>query len=180
MQSGARYQNQVTAWLAAKMLAERPAAPTFSRGRLTYIAAESGEAVDDVLAGNDQGRFAFVQAKRKISLSTRECSDLEGVVNQAVRQIAASVEPDKRPWSRALNPDLDRLLLVTSSDSPATIRTHLRDALQRMGGLHPEQAVTDAAKNAAEKDALEDLLTRAGCGLCHLLCDMRRRKEYLE
>ena len=63
MQGGARYQNQVTAWLAAKMLAERPAAPILSRGKLTYIAAESGEAVDDVLAGNDLGTFAFVQAK---------------------------------------------------------------------------------------------------------------------
>jgi hypothetical protein len=159
MHGGARYQNQVMAWLAAKMLAERPAAPIIPRGKLTYLAAESGEAVDDVLAGTDQGNFAFVQAKRKISLSTREGSDLEGVVNQSVRQIAATVEPDKRPWSRALNPNSDRLLLVTSSDSPATIRTHLRNALQRVGGLHPEQTVMDAARNRGEKDALTDLLT---------------------
>jgi hypothetical protein len=159
MQAGARYQNQVTAWLAAKMLAERPAAPILPRGTLTYIAAESGEAIDDVLASTDQGDFAFVQAKRKISLSRREGSSLEGVVNQAVRQIAASVEPDKRPWSRALNAGSDRLLLVTSLDSPATIRTHLRDPLQRIGGLHPGQAIMDAAKNTAEKDALENLLT---------------------
>lgn len=149
MQGGARYQNQVTAWLAAKMLAERPAAPIIPRGKLTYLAAESGEAVDDVLAGTDQGNFAFVQAKRKISLSAREGSDLEGVVNQSVRQIAAAVEPDKRPWSRALNPNSDRLLLVTSSDSRATIRTRLRNALQRVGGLHPEQTVMDAARNHA-------------------------------
>jgi hypothetical protein len=49
MQGGARYQNQVTAWLAAKMLAERPAAPIVPRGKLSYLAAESGEAVDDVM-----------------------------------------------------------------------------------------------------------------------------------
>jgi hypothetical protein len=159
MQAGARYQNQVTAWLAAKMLAERPAAPILARGTLTYIAAESGEAVDDVLAGNDQGSFAFVQAKRRISLSSREGSDLEGVVNQSVRQIAATADPGKRPWSRNLNPNSDRLVLVTSSDSPATIRTHLRNALQRIGGLHPEQNIMDAAKNRPEEDALTDLLT---------------------
>jgi hypothetical protein len=159
MQGGARYQNQVTAWLAAKMLAERSAAPILARGRLTYIAAESGEAVDDVLAGNDQGSFAFVQAKRKLSLSTREGSDLESVVNQAVRQIAATVEPGKRPWSRTLNPNSDRVLLVTSSDSPATIRTHLRNALQRIGGLHPKQTIMDAAKNLQEEEALADLVT---------------------
>jgi hypothetical protein len=149
----------MTAWLAAKMLAERPAAPILARGTLTYIAAESGEAIDDVLAGNDQGRFVFIQAKRKLSLSMREGSDLESVVNQTVRQIAATVEPDKRPWSRALNPDSDRLLLVTSSDSPATIRTHLRNALQRISGLHPEQSIVDAAKNRPEEEALTDLVT---------------------
>jgi len=32
MQGGARYQNQVTAWLTAKMLAERPAAPLILSG----------------------------------------------------------------------------------------------------------------------------------------------------
>ena len=159
MQGGARYQNQVTAWLAVKMLAERPAAPIAPRGKLTYIAAESGEALDDVLAGTDLDSFAFVQAKRRISLSAREGSDLEGVVNQAVRQIAATVEPDKRPWSRTLNPGSDRLLLVTSSDSPATIRTHLRNVLQRMDGLHAEQTVMDAAKNQGERDSLTDLVT---------------------
>jgi hypothetical protein len=159
MQAGAQYQNQVTAWLAAKMLAERPAAPIAPRGKLTYIAAESGEAVDDILAGTDQNGFAFVQAKRKISLSARENYDLEGVVNQAVRQIAATVAPEERPWSRPLNPSSDRLLLVTSSDSPATIRTHLRDALQRIGGLHPDQTVMDAAKSVGEEEALTTILT---------------------
>jgi hypothetical protein len=159
MHAGARYQNQVTAWLAVKMLAERPAAPILARATLTYIAAESGEAVDDVLAGNDQGSFAFLQAKRRISLSSRADSDLEGVVNQSVRQIAAAVEPGKRPWSRTLNPNSDRLVLVTSTDSPATIRTHLRNALQRIGGLHPEQSIMDAAKNRPEEDALTDLVT---------------------
>lgn len=159
MQAGARYQNQVTAWLAAKMLAERPAAPILARGAIAYIAAESGEAVDDILAGNDQGSFVFVQAKRTLSLSTRDGSDLESVVNQAVRQIAATVEPGKRPWSRALSPDSDRILLITSTDSPATIKTHLRDALQRIRGLHPEQSFMDAAKNRQEEEALKNLVT---------------------
>jgi hypothetical protein len=158
MQGGARYQNQATAWLAAKMLAERPAARILSRGKLTFIAAESGEAIDDALAGNDLGAFAFVQAKRTISLSSSEGSDLEGVVNQAVRQIAGEVEPEKRPWSRTLYPDADRLLLVTSSESPATIRIHLRKVLQRVGGLHPEQSVMDAAKNDGEKGALVEIV----------------------
>ena len=158
MHAGARFQNQVTAWLAAKMLAERPAEPIAPRGKLTYIAAESGEAVDDILAGTDRGAFAFVQTKRKISLSALEDSELEGVVNQAVRQIVATVEPDKRPWSRPLSPNSDRLLLVTSSDSPTTIKTHLKSVLSRVGGLKPDQTIRDAAKNDGETDALATIL----------------------
>ena len=50
MQRGARYQKQLTAWHAAKMAAQRPAVPILARGTLTYIAAESGEAVDVSLA----------------------------------------------------------------------------------------------------------------------------------
>lgn len=57
MQGGARYQNQVTAWLTAKMLAERPAAPLILRGKLTYIASESGEAVDGHTGRNGPGQF---------------------------------------------------------------------------------------------------------------------------
>jgi hypothetical protein len=45
MQGGARFQNQLTAWLAVKMLAEQPAAPIIPRGKLTYLAAELGSLV---------------------------------------------------------------------------------------------------------------------------------------
>jgi hypothetical protein len=69
MQGGARYQ--VTAWLAAKMLAERPATPIVPRGKLTYVAAESGEAVDDALAGNDQGGLPNARFFRHLRLHRR-------------------------------------------------------------------------------------------------------------
>jgi hypothetical protein len=76
-----------------------------------------------VLKGQGKGRPSLLvaKAKRKLSLSTRERSELDGVVNQAVRQIAAALEPDDHPWSRALililTPISDGLLMVTSSDS---------------------------------------------------------------
>jgi hypothetical protein len=159
MHAGAQYQNQVTAWLAAKMLAERPADPIAPCGKLTYLAAESGEAVDDILAGTDSGAYIFVQAKRRISLSSLENSELAGVVNQAVRQMASTAEPGSRPWSRPLNLHSDRLLLVTSSDSPTTIRTHLRSILQRVAGLHPEQSIMDGARSNSETEALTAILT---------------------
>jgi hypothetical protein len=109
MQGGARYQNQVTAWLAAKMLAERPAAPIISRGKLTYLAAESGEAVDDVLDGTDQGNFAFVQAKRRLSFSTRDGSELGPSAASYIIRFASDDQntsakcaaADRRPAPRA-------------------------------------------------------------------------------
>jgi hypothetical protein len=58
-----------------------------------------------------------------------------------------------------LDPGSDRLLLVTTSDSPATIRTHLRGVLQRIGGLHPDQSIADAATNNGETEALRTILS---------------------
>jgi hypothetical protein len=158
MQGGARYQNQVAAWLATKMLAERSGEPIAPRGKITYIRPESGAAVDDILVGTDGGRWGFIQVKRKISLSALENSDIASVVDELVRQINLPAESEKRPWSRALNPASDRILLVTSSESPATLRLHLRAALRRASGLHPEQAAGEAAIPQEEVKALEIFL----------------------
>ncbi len=154
MQGGARFQNQVGAWLATKMLAERAGDPIAPRGKITYIRPESGAAVDDILVGTEGGRWGFIQVKRTISLSPLENSDLASVVDELVRQINLPAEAEKRPWSRALNPACDRILLVTSSESPATLRIHLRTALRRASGLHPEQSRGEAAIPQEEVKAL--------------------------
>ncbi len=155
MQAGADYQNRVAAWLATKMLAGREGRPFAPSGTIQIIRSETGESVDDLLVGTELGRFGFIQAKRKLSLSTMDDSELASVFNQAVRQLLHPTEPEKRPWSRALNPEHDKLLLVTSSESPDGIKHDLAIVLRRISGLAPLQTLTDAAQTQKEIAALE-------------------------
>src|ERR1035437_5032650 len=117
MQGGASYQNQVAAWLATKMLSEGSPDPIGPRGKVVYLAAETGAAVDDLLVGTESDSYGFIQAKRRLFLSNLPNSPLTDTINQAVRQLASPPESGRRPWSRALNPALDRVILVTSSTS---------------------------------------------------------------
>ena len=158
MQGGADYQNRVAAWIATKMLSEGSAEPIGPSGKVVYLAAETEASVDDLLVGSESGGYAFIQAKRKLSLSERENSDLASTVKQAVRQLTAD-DVKKRPWSRSLNPGSDRILLVTSSDSGAPITVHLRSVMRRAPGLDPAQHLSDAAKTIQESRALTVMLS---------------------
>src|ERR1700722_1152906 len=155
MQAGADYQNRVAAWLATRMLAGREGRPLSRSGTIQFIRSEKGESVDDLLVGTDLGHFGFIQAKRKLSLSALDESELASVFSQAVRQVLHASEPEKRPWSRALNPEHDKLLLVTSSESPDTITHDLAIVLKRVSGLVASQALADAAQTQKEIKALE-------------------------
>ena len=107
MQGGADYQNRVAAWMATKMLSEGSAEPIGPRGKVVYLAAETGASVDDLLVGSESGDYAFIQAKRRLSLSERENSDLASTVKQAVRQLTRlrrcqekALVPSSQPWLR--------------------------------------------------------------------------------
>lgn len=108
------------------MLGERPGDPIVPRANIIYVALESGESVDDILAETTLGWHVFVQAKRKLSLSSLEISDLASVVGQILRQINSPIEPEKRPWSRLLDDDGDRILLV-----PSTLKSRKSDSMIR-------------------------------------------------
>lgn len=158
MQGGASYQNQVGAWLATKMLSEGSPDPVGPRGKITYLAAETGAAVDDLLVGTESDSYGFVQAKRRLFLSSLPNSPLASTINQAVRQFVSPPDSGRRPWSRALNPAFDRVILVTSSTSGEPITTHLRALLRRIPGLARAQTLADAATTAEESRAFTVVL----------------------
>jgi hypothetical protein len=161
LQGGAGHQNRVGAWLGVEMLAEGSGGPLTSGGKVRFIRGETQEDVDDLLVGSSSDRYAFLQAKRRISLSDRRTSDFASVVDQAVRQFIGSRSGSARqPWSRPLNPG-DRIVLVTSSSSGATIREALRQLLRRLAGLSPGQTLASAALNATERKALKALRVNA-------------------
>jgi len=155
MQGGADYQNRVAAWFATKMLAERDARHIVPPGTIVNLRSETREEIDDLLVATDQDSYAFIQAKRHLSLSALPTSDLASVFDQCVRQFLHPNEVELRPWSRPLSPERDRFLLITSSATPQQLRTDLATVLQRIPGLAPNQALQDAAQTAPETLALQ-------------------------
>jgi hypothetical protein len=138
---GTNYQARVSAWLFARMLAERPVFPVGPAGHAQFVRFETSEPTDDILVGTVEGGHSFVQAKRTISLSSSPQSEFTSVVSQFVRQFLRSTSSQLvRPWSHKLEASRDRLVLVTSSDSPDTIRLNLLQLLERLKGLPRRRA----------------------------------------
>jgi len=114
---GTNYQASVSAWLFARMLAERPVFPVGPTGHGQYVRFETSEPTDDILVGTVEGGHSFVQAKRTISLSSSPQSEFASVVSQFVRQFLRSTSSQLvRPWSHKLEASRDRLVLVTASE----------------------------------------------------------------
>ena len=110
--------------VAALLLAERPLSRVASGlpGKPFKVLFETPTAVDDALIETDVGKI-YVQAKRTITLSTKDTSELASVANQFVRQFRAGA--DEQGVRRDLEPSRDRLVLAVSDDTAATIKSHL-------------------------------------------------------
>jgi hypothetical protein len=160
-QGGVNYQNRVAAWVCANILAERPAAPIGPDGVAEYARFETSEPVDDLLVGSVDGRHAFVQAKRTLTLSSATDSEFASVIDQFVRQyLSARGLSSARPWARALDPNKDRLVLATTSESSQPLRRDLAAILNRVRNLTAGQPLTDAATNAAQSEGFETLVAQ--------------------
>ena len=120
---GFDYQHRVAAWLATRILAERDAAAPWGLGStvtLENLRCETNQPVDDIMVGTSENGFAFLQAKRALSMSGSPSSEYAAsVLAPFARQFIScrAQTSGKRPWERPLTPSLDRLVLVTSSSS---------------------------------------------------------------
>jgi signal recognition particle GTPase len=152
-QGGINFQNRVAAWVCTQMLAGRPAAPVGPPAVPIYVRFETREPVDDILIGTTDLRHSFVQAKRTISLSSSQDSELASVINQFVGQYLKD-SPAECPWQRKLDPARDRLVLVTSSYASERVRRHLKGVLERARDLVPGQPISDTAINQDDQRAL--------------------------
>jgi hypothetical protein len=125
--AGTYYQNRVSAWWGAVILAEADAQPSLdlpANITLKSLVAETNTAVDDLTVHTSANGSIACQAKHKLALETAPTSDIGKTVSQFVRQF------------RAGNPKLDRakdrLVLITTSLSSAPIRIHLPAFLDRL------------------------------------------------
>jgi hypothetical protein len=158
---GTTYQASVAAYFGVQMLAERAAVPVWKLPADTTVIAvrcEVDEAVDDVLVRLSNDARLYLQAKAKADLSTLAASALASAIDQFTRQYLSSRETTGTGvWDRPTDPARDRLVLVTSSRSGAPLRHVAAGVLERLRTLDPDQPLTDAARTAADRDALKIL-----------------------
>ena len=162
-QAGVNYQNRVAAWLAVRILAEQNASPIWdlsTSSTLEFLRCETEQPVDDVMVGTSDGGHAFIQVKRSVTVESGIESRLGTATTQFVRQLVAyrNGHGGSRPWERALD-SRDRLVLATSSRSPASVRNALPSLLHRANVLEANQPIEGCATTADERRVLDTLLT---------------------
>jgi hypothetical protein len=153
--AGVGYQEGVTAWLAAHLLAEdqAPPLPSLEAGvRVVRTASETGQPIDDLNGETSDGLSLYVQAKRAVAqLIDRDESDFTDFVGQAVDQHIALRTIATAPPAR--------YILATSPDASSKIRRELRVVLD-----HLRDAPRDAALESVggTEDQRTALATTAG------------------
>jgi len=152
-QVGIHYQNRVAAWIVVSILSEQDSALPWdlpNNVTLKFIRCETEQFVDDLLVGTSDGGHVFIQVKHQLSLGEEIKSPLGSTINQFVQQFLAYENEiaSKRPWERSLDAARDRLVLITSSGSSASIREDLPSVLAKIRDLPADQSISDVVLNS--------------------------------
>lgn len=156
---GMDFQHRGAAWVAVHILGEKDASPPWNIPvgvTLEWLRCETEQSVDDLLVGTSEDGLIFVQFKRHLDLSVADDSHLASAIDQFVRQFLAcrNKPAGRQPLERPLDPQKDRLVIITSPSSSRPIRIDLRNLLQRIKQLQSHQKLDDAAGNDSESKAL--------------------------
>ncbi|MCE7917856.1 MAG: hypothetical protein DYH16_10055, partial [Nitrosomonas sp. PRO5] len=155
--AGFQFQAQVTAWAAIQILAEQSSSLPWNLSVGTtfkFLRCETEFPVDDLLIGTSEGGCIFVQIKHTTNLEHSRNSALAATLDQFVRQYAATRQQISRQFNRPLDPNRDRLILITGASSSGPIRLHLPSLLQKLRQLLPNQMIDKAPTNADERRVL--------------------------
>jgi hypothetical protein len=134
--------------------------PDWASGRLVVgVGCQTGRPVDDIGALTDAGGWVCIQAKKKLTLSDGSDSDLAAALDQLVAIDEEGV-PDRPPHAdefRTLDPDVDRVLILTNEEAPRTIAVAMAGLVDRLRTLPEAVPLAEAATNADERAALRTL-----------------------
>jgi hypothetical protein len=164
--AGFSFQASIAAWAAVDVLAERAATPRWGLEPAVFyteVRCETGLPVDDILIVTSAAGGVYLQAKRSIALSPSEDSDLASAIGQFVRHFLGqrSQRPGRHPWERPLDPERDRLVLMTDGQAPKWAKVHLPAVLQRFRRDSQLIMLPEAATNNDERLAARTLLSHA-------------------
>lgn len=157
--AGTTFQENVAAWFAVLILAEADSEPPCSlpsNTTLIDLIAETLQPIDDLQVGTSADGVLLIQVKTTVSLSETNEVFLS-IASQFSRQYFRNVgrSHNRRP----LDLDRDRFVLAVSHAAPATVRLHLRRALDAIRSTNTQQITEDVvlSLNTDELKALECL-----------------------
>jgi hypothetical protein len=154
MSGGAEYQARVVAWMAVRLLTGRPLPWDLPNDPWPVrIHMETTDVTDDSRVETSTGGYVWLQAKRRIAVAS---SDFGKAIDQMVRQVIQG--RSSRTTREPIRSDTDRLVLVTSRDSPASTVRHLRTVLDR---LHAATPLSEVARSKEEAKVSVRLLDEA-------------------
>ena len=158
-QRGINYQNRVAAFFAAASLSENLALPGLPRSPVQSVRCETGEPLADILLTFESDGIAFIEVKRTIQLNSTR---MKPVLSQAIQQYLVSnqgTSGGRFPWRRILDPDRDRLMLLTSTESPENVTKHLSACLSRFGPEADPDILPAVPQNEQEMRAFGEFHT---------------------
>lgn len=159
--AGTNLQHLITAWGMVLMLAQKMATPPFgwpSDSEVVLIRSETEQAIDDVLIGNSDSGFAFVQAKQSLQLTNGADLPLDKSIAQFCQQQHNAQVASAYPWQQRLyTPESDRFILATTANAAGTVTRDLRALLTQIRSAGPDVPLEDSAFNQGERSALQTL-----------------------
>jgi signal recognition particle GTPase len=159
-QAGTNYQNRVAAWVCVQILAEQEAQPQWglpADETLELILCETEESVDDTLIKTALGSCVLMNAKHKVTASTKAKSHFGSAISQFVRQFAESMKEDQNNAETFFDLKRGRLVLVTSSGSSDPVKRSLPRVLSRLRDQTKGERIIAAATSKGEREVLSKL-----------------------
>lgn len=149
---GFSFQDQVAAAIAVEILAETQGSARWdlpANTALRELWCEAQTSVDDILVRTSADGHLFIHVKKSLKLSKQSGSRFASALDQCV-QLFIDSEYEGGNLKRRLNPDKDRIVIVTDENASASVRKQLPDALKRLRES-PAGGFEWAAKGQAEK-----------------------------
>ena len=152
---GVGHEGWCLAWVAAHMLVEASLPAWASGHRVVAVGGQTPRAVDDIGFITDRGGWGMVQAKKGLkNLRKGNTSALAEALDQLVAVEALGV-PEDPPSERfrALDPDVDAVLVLSDHTAFNTINEVLAPMTDRLRDLPLTWPIDDVPRNQDEKKA---------------------------
>jgi hypothetical protein len=159
---GSGLESRVLAWLGCHMLANTALSDKWAPdgATVTAIGGQIARTIDDVGAMTSAGGYVLIQAKGNLGLGETEDCPLAKALRQVIAQYRHRVPADPEDGSRLrdVNPELDRLVIVTDQAAPETVRKGLVTAASALAELPDALPFSDVEGDGKVLKAREVLL----------------------